>query len=109
MTDKLAAEIVKKSGIMRDTGMTSATPKPHEGEHTFTDVAVAHAKELDALRERERELVEALERIAAGMGNLPLDQMGEAGVHGINDGKQRAIYLEDYVRTARSVLAKHGR
>jgi hypothetical protein len=36
MTEKLAAEIVKKSGgIMRDTGMTSATPKPRAGEHEW--------------------------------------------------------------------------
>lgn len=50
-------------------------------------------------------LVAALEEIAMGMGNLALDQMGPSGVHGINDGKQRAIYLERFVGAAREVLA----
>jgi hypothetical protein len=39
MTEKLAAEIVKRSGIMHDTGMTAATPKPRAGEHTEGPVA----------------------------------------------------------------------
>lgn len=82
MTEKLAAEIVKKSGIMRDTGMTSATPKPHAGEYTSArqhgglyDSPVSRAElentlsmvqaERGLLRERERELVEVLEKIAS--------------------------------------------
>lgn len=52
------------------------------------------------------ELLEFVECVAAGMGNLPLDRIGPDGVHGINDGKQRAIYLERFVANARAVVAK---
>jgi hypothetical protein len=48
---------------------------------------------------------EALQAIAAGMGNLSLEQIGDKGVHGINDGKQRAICLEAAVKMARDALA----
>ena len=50
-------------------------------------------------------LLAALKHIASGMGNLSLDEMGPKGVHGINDGKQRAIYLEEFVKQAREALA----
>jgi hypothetical protein len=53
------------------------------------------------------EVVEALKEIAAGMGNLSLDQMGPNGVSGINDGRQRAIYLERFVSLARAALSRH--
>ncbi len=52
------------------------------------------------------DLMAALKSIAAGMGNLSLEMMGDAGVAGINDGKARAIYLESFVRIARETLAK---
>lgn len=69
-------------------------------DHHNADALIA------AARAEQAELVAALQTIAQGMGNLPLDQMGPAGVHGINDGKQRAIYLEHYVGLARDLLAK---
>ncbi len=48
----------------------------------------------------------ALKVIAAGMGNLTLDEMGPDGVRGINDGRSRAIYLEAFVKLARETLAE---
>lgn len=52
------------------------------------------------------DLLRVVEAVAQGMGNLPLDQIGDAGVHGINDGKSRAIYLEGFVDMARKTLTK---
>lgn len=52
------------------------------------------------------EMREALQEIAMGMGNLSLEQIGDKGVHGINDGKMRGIYLERFVRVSRAALAK---
>lgn len=48
----------------------------------------------------------ALKAIAAGMGNLSLEQMGPDGVSGPNDGKARALYLQTFVRLARETVAK---
>jgi hypothetical protein len=64
--------------------------------------------ERDRLREANAELARTLQYIAGGMGNMALEQIGIAGVHGINDGKQRAIYLEDFVTAARAALTKAG-
>lgn len=58
------------------------------------------------LADERAELLKTIEYIAAGMGNLSLEEMGDKGVHGIRDGKARAIYLEQYVGMARAVLAK---
>ncbi len=52
----------------------------------------------------EKRLLSLVRYIAAGMGNLPLKQHGAEGVHGINDGKMRAIYLENFVTQARQLL-----
>lgn len=49
-------------------------------------------------------LEQTLIYIAQGMGNLPLNDHGPAGVGGINDGRQRAIYLQNYVGAARAAL-----
>ncbi len=68
--------------------------------------STAYAAKLEQIREHAEKLETALRAIAEGMGNLSLEQMGDAGVHGINDGKQRAIYLETYVRIAREALAE---
>jgi hypothetical protein len=53
-------------------------------------------------------LLAALRTIAAGMGNLSLAMMGDAGVGGINDGKMRAVYLETFVKVARDALGGIG-
>lgn len=57
-----------------------------------------------------RELERFVDGVAAGMGNLPLDQIGPDGVHGPGDGKARAIYLESFVKRARELrpLVKGG-
>lgn len=51
----------------------------------------------------------ALVQIARGMGNLSLEMMGDAGVSGPNDGKARAIYLQEYVKLARETIGWDGR
>jgi hypothetical protein len=53
-------------------------------------------------------LLQAVKIVAAGMGNLSLEQIGDAGVNGIRDGKARAIYLEMFVKTARDALTELG-
>lgn len=51
-------------------------------------------------------LLAACQSVASGIGNLPLEELGPSGVHGINDGKQRAIYLEAFVRICRDAIAE---
>lgn len=61
------------------------------------DLSVAHDK-----------LLTVVKQVAQGMGNLSLEMIGDAGVLGIYDGKQRAIYLECFVKIARDVLKELG-
>jgi hypothetical protein len=48
-------------------------------------------------------LLAAMTEIASGMGNLPIEEIGPSGVHGIHDGKERAIYLR-FVSLARATI-----
>lgn len=65
-------------------------------------IAIA-ANAAPALAEYVKRMHEALAAIAAGMGNLSLEQI-ETDVNGINDGKQRSIYLAAFIKIAREAL-----
>lgn len=91
MTEKLAAEIVAKSGgIMRDTGMTSAAPKPSAGEQAgsrtpLVDAIIKkfpHSAQLEELArdlEAERELLrERLNRIKAELSRIDPAELTKA-------------------------------
>lgn len=70
------------------------------------EIAEANAKFIETAVNSHDDLQALCETVAAGMGNLPLEEIGATGVHGINDGKARAIYLERFVAMARNILAK---
>ena len=85
----------------RGAGKASAT------RETTIDRAKRENAEADArLIAAAPEMYAALKQIAAGMGNLSLEMIGPEGVSGPNDGKARAIYLEDFVKLAREVVGR---
>lgn len=85
--------------------------RPRNGAHTEhicsgpeNDDALANSALIMRAVAHYAELVAFVRDVAGGMGNLPLSEIGPAGVHGPNDGKARAIYLERFVASARALL-----
>ena len=87
--------------------MTDQKSDPMYSPDPLARSEAAHANSASLARryKRERDAFElALRQIASGMGNLSLEQIGPKGVIGPNDGKQRAIYLEAFIKIARDAL-----